>query len=157
MPLSSPKSDLAEKLFLHGYACSQAILLAFANETGLDERQAKLIAAPFGGGMGRLRLTCGALSGAFMVLGLKYGNEQPKDLKRKYSCYELVQDLAKKFVAIHGSTECGVLLKNKVSLKEIEQRKHHQKICHILVRDVAILLEEILAKDNHYSHHPSLK
>jgi C_GCAxxG_C_C family probable redox protein len=65
--------DRAVLLFDEGYSCAQAVLLAFSPSFGLDESTAKLISSTFGGGMGRLRLTCGAVTGAFMVLGLAYG------------------------------------------------------------------------------------
>ena len=68
----------ATVLFDEGYACSQAVLLTFANQFDLDEWTAKLISSTFGGGMGRLRQKCGAVTGGFMVLGLKYGNANPR-------------------------------------------------------------------------------
>ena len=73
-------------LFDEGYACSQAVLLTFANQFDLDERTAKLISSTFGGGMGRLREKCGAVTGGFMVLGLKYGNTEPQGYGYKISC-----------------------------------------------------------------------
>lgn len=77
------KSDTISKgqsFFDEGYACSQAVLLAFAGRFKLDERIAKLVSSAFGGGMGRLRQTCGAVTGGFMVIGLAYGNEQPNEV-----------------------------------------------------------------------------
>ena len=140
------RAEKAEQLFLQGYACSQAIMVAFADLTGMDTRQAKLVAAPFGGGMGRLRLTCGALTGAFMVLGLLYGNEQPKDTETKYSCYELVRELEKQFRQLHQSSQCGEILQQHTTAAEVDRRGHHQKICHILVRDTARLLAELIGQ-----------
>ena len=73
----------ALKHFDEGYACSQSVLLAFADHFKLDKTMAKRISSTFGGGMGRLRETCGAVTGGFMVLGLAFGNEEPKDLDTK--------------------------------------------------------------------------
>ncbi|MBQ8236107.1 MAG: C_GCAxxG_C_C family protein, partial [Clostridia bacterium] len=69
-------AKLAEEKFLKGYTCAQAVLCAFGDLTGLDEQTALALSASFGGGMGRMRPVCGALSGAFMVLGLLYGDYQ---------------------------------------------------------------------------------
>ncbi len=140
-------ADTAEKLFLEGYSCSQAILMAWARECGLDIGTAKKIAAPFGGGMGRLRKTCGSLTGAFMVLGLKYGNSEPKDMKTKLNSYRLTRLLAKRFAKIYGTTECVELLSCHVTGSQVKKRQHHQKICRRLVRDAALLLAEIIAEN----------
>lgn len=75
--------DTAITFFDKGYACSQSVLLTFASQFELNETTAKLIASTFGGGMGRLREKCGAVTGGFMVLGLKYGNTDPKDIETK--------------------------------------------------------------------------
>jgi C_GCAxxG_C_C family probable redox protein len=133
----------AERLFLRGYACSQAILLAFADDVGLDRLTAKKIASTFGGGMGRLRKTCGALTGAFMVTGMKYGNIQPDDMEKKLYAYEKVRNIARKFEELHGTTECGQLLSRYCNDAEaIDKRRHHRIICHKLVRDAAAILLE---------------
>lgn len=145
--INSDYADKAEKLFLEGYSCSQAILMAWARECGLDSDTAKKIAATFGGGMGRLRKTCGSLTGAFMVLGLKYGNTEPKDLKTKFNSYFLTRLLAERFAGIHGSTECAELLSCHVTDSQVKKRQHHQKICRQLVRDAALLLAEITAEN----------
>ena len=137
----------AEKLFIEGYSCSQAILMAWARECDLDIVTAKKIGAPFGGGMGRLRKTCGSLTGAFMVIGLKYGNTEPKDMKTKLNSYRLTRLLAEQFGKIHGSTECAELLASQATGSEIKKRLHHQKICRQLVRDAALLLAEIIKKN----------
>jgi C_GCAxxG_C_C family probable redox protein len=101
----------ALKFFDDGYACSQSVLLAFSDEFNLDERTAKLISANFGGGMGRLREKCGALTGGFMVLGLKYGNTDPKDLDTKLASYKKVRILNKQMLNDYGSADCSDILK----------------------------------------------
>lgn len=73
----SAHSDLARELFKQGYNCSQSVFAAFCDETGLDTETALKIASSFGGGMGRLREVCGAVTGMFMVVGMKYGYTDP--------------------------------------------------------------------------------
>jgi len=73
-------ADKARGLFKEGYNCSQAVLLAFSDVTGLDDNTALMLASSFGGGMGRLREVCGAVSGMFMVIGILCGYYSPADL-----------------------------------------------------------------------------
>lgn len=93
----SPKAQAAMKLFKEGYNCSQSVIGAWCEELGLDFKTAVTISAGFGGGMGRLREVCGACSGAFMVLSLKYGGYAPKDMQRKKGMYEIIQKFAARF------------------------------------------------------------
>ncbi len=103
----------AGELFLSGSNCSQAVVRAFSDLTGLDDRTAARLSAPFGGGMGRMREVCGAVSGMYLVLGLLYGYEDPgeKDCKKK-ALYQDVQALAEAFRAECGSIICREILKN---------------------------------------------
>lgn len=103
------RADIAKEYFLKGYACSQAVLLAFSDVAGLDKETAEKISLPFGGGMGRLRLTCGAVSGMEMALGLALGRTgtDPAD---KRAVYAAVQETAKRFGKENGSLLCGELL-----------------------------------------------
>lgn len=134
----------AQSLFDQGYACSQSVLLAFANRYKLDETTAKLISSTFGGGMGRLRQKCGAVTGGFMVLGLAYGNTNPQDMDGKLAAYKKVRDLNQQVEAIHGTSNCGELLKKHTSEAEITDRKHHKIICRKLIEDVTGLLYDML-------------
>ena len=126
----------ATGLFDEGYACSQAVLLTFASQFDLDEWTAKLISSTFGGGMGRLREKCSAITGGFMVLGLKYGNANPKDMDTKLAAYRKVRDLNSLVEEIHGSNNCGEILKKNASAADVAERKHHKIICRKIVRDV---------------------
>ena len=134
--------------FDEGYACSQSVLLAFSEEFNIDERTAKLISANFGGGMGRLREKCGAVTGGFMVLGLKYGNVDPKDMDAKLASYRKVRELNKKVEDIHGTTNCGEILKKHATESDIADRKHHKIICRRVVEDVAGLVYDMLQPEN---------
>jgi C_GCAxxG_C_C family probable redox protein len=136
--------DKAQAFFDDGYACSQSVLLAFANEFNLDEKTAKLISSTFGGGMGRLRQKCGAVTGGFMVLGLKYGNADPKDMETKLHAYKMVRELNKQVEDIHGTSNCFELLKKHASEAEVEERKHHKIICRRVVGDAAGLVFDMV-------------
>jgi C_GCAxxG_C_C family probable redox protein len=144
------KHEAIEKaltFFDEGYACSQSILLTFADQFNLDERTAKLISSTFGGGMGRLRQKCGAVTGSFMVLGLKYGNTNPNDMDTKLDAYKKVRDLNHQIEEIHGTSNCFELLKKVASDADITERKHHKMICRKVVGDAAGLVYDMISKD----------
>ena len=106
--------NLAKELFLAGYNCSQAVFCAFAEDFGLERGLAARLSASFGGGMGRLRMTCGCVSGAVMVLGLALGYDPenaPKDAKAEH--YEQVRQLAAALEKRNGSLICKELLAMK--------------------------------------------
>jgi len=138
--------DKAVALFDEGYACSQAILLSFAERYNLDENTVKLISSTFGGGMGRLRQKCGAVTGGFMVLGLAYGNSNPKDMDTKLAAYKKVRELNGLVEEIHGTSNCSELLIKHATEAEVADRKHHKIICRKVVGDVAGLLHDMLEK-----------
>ncbi len=137
----------SEEYFLNGFACSQSILLAFSNRFGIDHEIAKRIASTFGGGMGRMRKTCGALTGAFMVLGLKYGNTDPKDMEKKLNSYSKVRELTTKFESIYGTTDCKKIIEQYTDKEGIKARTHHRLICNKLVRTVHEMLELMVDDD----------
>lgn len=105
-------SEKAARLFAEGYNCCQAVLVAFAKDCGMDEDVAAKLSSSFGGGMGRMREVCGAVSGMFMVAGLLagYGNSDGKERKDEH--YKLIQTLAEEFKAVHKSIICRELLGN---------------------------------------------
>lgn len=105
----------AGELFLGGYNCAQAVVVAYCDLTGLSESFAAKMASSFGGGMGRMREVCGAVSGMLMVAGLLYGYDTPGDDTVKKAHYQLVQTLAGKFREEVGSIVCREILKNPPS------------------------------------------
>lgn len=105
----------AAELFIGGYNCAQAVMVAFCDVTGLEESFAANIASAFGGGMGRMREVCGAVSGMYMVLGRLYGYDTPGDDVSKTNLYHQVQDLASKFREQAGSIICREILGNPPS------------------------------------------
>ncbi len=107
------KEELAISYFKSGYNCAQAVLLAFCEEVGIDKQTATKISSSFGGGMGRLREVCGAVSSMFLVAGYLYGDYDPLDNQAKAKHYALIQSLAQQFKDEAGSIICRELLEVK--------------------------------------------
>lgn len=97
-------------LFMQGYGCSQSVVAAFANMYGLDETLALKLSAGFGGGVGRMRMMCGAVSGMVILAGLDCGQTDGADREGKAACYKVVQDLLAVFKQRNGSVICAELL-----------------------------------------------
>lgn len=108
-------AELAGELFMKGYNCAQAVVVAFCDLTGFEPDYAARLSSSFGGGMGRMREVCGAVSGMLMLAGILYGYDTPGDDVRKKEHYALVQELAGKFRAQTGSIVCREILKNPPS------------------------------------------
>lgn len=102
--------ERAKELFKQGFNCSQAVCAACADLYGMDEEMALRVAASFGGGIGRMRQTCGAACGMFILAGLENGSAISGDAEGKKNNYALVQDLAAKFQTENGSLICAELL-----------------------------------------------
>ena len=100
----------AAELFCNGCNCSQAVLVAFAEDCGIDTKTAMMISSSFGGGMGRMREVCGAVSGMFMVAGLLKGYDANDEKAKKDAHYELIQQLAAEFKEEHHTIICKDLL-----------------------------------------------
>ena len=141
----------AAELFLQGYNCAQAITVAFSDVTGLSEPFSAKMASSFGGGMGRMREVCGAVSGMLMVAGILYGYDAQDDDAAKKAHYQLVQDLAGQFREAPGSIICREILKNPPSDPNPTPRTeeyYRQRPCARLV----ILAAQIL--DGSIAEHP---
>lgn len=104
------KSDIAVEYFLSGYNCSQAVVAAFCEDFGMSVEDGVRVSEGFGGGMGRMRSVCGAVTGMFMLAGLKHSNSQPKDLETRKLIYSLVQEMSAEFEQEMGSIICAELL-----------------------------------------------
>lgn len=102
--------ERAVENFMAGYGCCQSVVAAFADLYGLDEVLAKKIAAGFGGGVGRLRMMCGAVSGIVMLVGLDCGQTEGSDREGKSACYKVVQQLLAQSEAENGSLICAEIL-----------------------------------------------
>jgi C_GCAxxG_C_C family probable redox protein len=142
------KVERAVACFEKGFNCSQSVLSTYAEQFGLDHETALKVAAGFGGGMGRMAGMCGAMSGALMVIGLKYGAVQAEDKQAKETTYEQVRAFARRFMDRHGSTLCKELLECDISTPEgLKRAREHNLFatrCSQLVRSAAEILEELL-------------
>ena len=103
------RAEKAKEYFLQGYNCSQAVALAFADVTGIDEKTLSKLTQPFGGGLGRLRLTCGAVSGMAVIVGLIFA-ESENSPENKIQTYAITRELCERFQNENGSLICADLL-----------------------------------------------
>ena len=138
----------AQALFEQGYNCAQAVVLAFDDLTGLDNKTAAMLASSFGGGMGRLREVCGAASGMFAVAGLLKGYDDPKAKEEKAEHYALIQSLAGEFKKENGSFICRELLELPGASKPIPEERtaeyYRRRPCGEYVRCAVTILARAL-------------
>ena len=146
-------AELARDNFLKGYNCAQAVAIAFSEEMGMSETELAKLASSFGGGMGKMREVCGAVSGALLVYGAVHGNSDPDDADAKKAHYARVQEFAARFKAEHETIICRELLKNialkKENTSEPEARTdeyYRVRPCVRFVESAARILEEMLAE-----------
>lgn len=141
-------TEAAIAYFDEGYACSQAILLGFGPALGLPEDLAEKIAVPFGGGISRHGETCGAVSGAAMVLGLRYGTGGGPNPEGKERVYQRVQEYFARFREQYGTTRCRELLGCDLGNAD-ERRKAREmgvfKQCNGYIRTSAEILAQMLS------------
>ena len=138
----------AAELFLDGYNCAQSVAVAFCDTTGLDEKTTARMVSAFGGGMGRLREVCGAVSGMFFVLSYLSGYDDPSDDVSKKRLYAEVQDLAEKFRKACGSIICRELLDNPPTDPTPSPRTEEyytKRPCARMVLTAATLMDEFIA------------
>jgi C_GCAxxG_C_C family probable redox protein len=142
------KIQKAIECFEEGFSCSQAVLSAFCEPLGLDRESALKISQSFGGGMAHMGETCGAVTGAFMVIGLKHGRTRADDDPAKEKTYEIVHEFVQKFLAKHGSIVCKELLGYDLGKedeeKDAQEEGLFEKICPDLVQSAAQILEDLL-------------
>lgn len=144
--------ERATELFRSGYNCSQSVVAAFADIYGFTEEQAFRIAASFGGGIGRMRETCGAACGMFLLAGLENGATVGADREGKAANYALVQELAAEFKRRNGSLNCSELLglkKKAVTPSMPEERTaqyYAKRPCTKMVEEAARIWAEYLEK-----------
>ena len=148
--VSNPES--AVKFFKDGYNCSQAVLAVYCDELGVDFETALKLSSSFGGGMGRLREVCGAVSSMFMVVGLKFGYISPNDRPAKEKHYRLIQELAKRFEIKNGSIICrellGLKVKHDTPTPDVRTESYYKKRpCSEIVKCAVEILEEVLKEE----------
>ena len=139
----------AEDNFVNGYNCTQAVFLAFSDLYQMDTATAARLSSSFGGGMGRLREVCGAVSGMFLVAGMLYGYDMPGDLEGKKEHYARIQQLARAYEEENGSIVCRELLRldRKRDLPVPEERTaeyYKKRPCKKLVRMAAAIMEQYI-------------
>lgn len=142
--------ELAAELFLNGHNCAQSVVVAFCDVTGLDPEFAARLSSSFGGGMGRMREVCGAVSGMLLVAGLLYGYSDPgPGDEAKKAHYQLVQELAGRFRQENGSIICRELLQDPPSDPAPTPRTaefYKTRPCARFVVSAARILDEYLAE-----------
>lgn len=141
--------ERAVELFKQGYNCSQSVFAAFCEECGIDFETALKISSSFGGGMGRLREVCGAVSAMFMVAWIKYGYVDPKDTLSKAEHYKRIQQLAEKFKEINGSIICrellGLSVRSESYIPEERTEEYYKKRpCAKIVSKAAEIMQEFI-------------
>jgi C_GCAxxG_C_C family probable redox protein len=140
--------DKAITSFRSGLNCAQAVLVAYSNDLGLDQDVALSVSCGFGGGMGRLQETCGAVTGSFMTLSV-YNSKKHEDNKvRKDKTYAMIQQFSHKFKAIHGALDCKTLLNCDLKTKEGQQflaeNKLTEKVCEKCITDSVDIVKELM-------------
>ncbi len=146
----SEKGKQAKAFFMEGYNCAQSVALAFSDEIGMEKDKLVRMVSSFGGGMGRLREVCGAVSGMFFVAGALYGYDDPKDLQAKKEHYARIQELAAQFREKTGSIVCRELLglegKDKSPVPSARTSEYYKKRpCPELIEIAADLMEAYIA------------
>jgi C_GCAxxG_C_C family probable redox protein len=151
MRLEEPTMTKAERAvasFQEGFSCSQAVFTAFSDDYGLDRTAALRISQAFGGGMAHLGEACGAVTGAFMVIGLKHGRTRAEDLAARDKTYALMQSFARRFKELHCSLTCRCLLGCDIGTEEGMQaardKNLFQTLCVQYVHDAAEIVESLL-------------
>lgn len=144
------RAERAKQLFSEGYNCCQAVVGAYADLFGIDEKTAVKLAEGMGAGMGRMRLTCGAVSGMALLAGLKLSQGEKGDLKTRGEIYSVIQQMANEFKEQNGSIICGELLSGKIPkdnspIPEARTEEYYKKRpCPDCVKDCALLVEKYL-------------
>lgn len=142
-------SEKAVNSFRNGYNCAQSVLLTFAGKIGLTDDEALRLASSFGGGMGRLREVCGAVSAMFMIAGFLKGYTEPDNDIAKANHYKLIQDLATEFKSKYGTIICRELLGldgtefSPVPSARTEEY-YKERPCEAFIRYAAMIVEEEL-------------
>ena len=144
------KREIGENYFKQGYNCSQSVVLTFIDEIGLDKEKALMISSSFGGGMGRQREVCGAVSGMLIVLGAIKGYYKVDNHTEKAEYYALIQNLCNKFKEINGSIVCRELLGLSAPSNPTPEKRtdayYKKRPCASLVGDAVEILENYLNK-----------
>lgn len=142
------KSEAAVQCFSSGFNCAQAVFSSYSVGLGLKKDVALKIAGGFGAGMGYVGETCGAVTGAFMLIGLNYGKVNEEDNAARDKTYSLVQEFTRRFKVINGSVKCKELLGYDLSIPEdlniVREKQLFDTLCPKFVRDSAEIIEDLI-------------
>jgi C_GCAxxG_C_C family probable redox protein len=142
------KEEDAVALFQHGFSCSQAVLSVFAQDFGLDRDLARRISQGFGAGIAYTDDICGAVSGAIMVIGLRYGRITAEDKTAKEKTYAVVNEFLKQFKQRSGSVKCtGLLGYNLSDPQQVAEAKKNKVVmarCPMFVRDAVEIVQKLI-------------
>ena len=146
---TSSYAQKAMELFKEGYNCAQAVFLAFEDKYDIDRKSALMLSSSFGGGMGRLREVCGAVSGMFMVAGVMYGYDNADAFEEKKEHYQRIQALANEFKLLNGSIICRELLdsgsgKDDPTPEKRTESYYKKRPCGELVGIAAAIMESYI-------------
>ena len=140
-------AECAVTYFKNGYCCSQSVFATLSPEYGMQREEALKLASPFCGGMGRMAKTCGAVTGAFLAIGLARGSDDPHSQVRE-ELYALVRAFAERFIEKNGSLECRDLIGCDIGTpegyREANEKNLFGTICENLVRDAVEIVEDLL-------------
>ncbi|MGE5342297.1 MAG: C-GCAxxG-C-C family protein [Candidatus Omnitrophota bacterium] len=147
--MTADKKEQAKAYFKKGYNCAQAVLCAFASDFQMDEEAAFRVSCGYGGGIARMQYTCGALTGAVMVLGLHFGKDGESYEQIKVRTYEQVRRLFEEFKTRHQAIDCiellGLSMNDDAQRKQIKEKNLHETLCEKLVCDAVEIVEGIIA------------
>ncbi len=144
------RQELAAQYFMEGYNCAQAVIMSYADTLNLDPKFCAKLSSSFGGGMGRMREVCGAVSGMLMAAGLLYGYDGPEEGEVKKNHYACVQALAEEFRNSNGSIICREILKNPPSDPNPTPRTqsfYEQRPCARMVMEAVRILDDYITKN----------
>jgi len=134
--------------FRSGLNCSQAVLTAYSDELNFDNNLALSVSCGFGGGMGRLQETCGAVTGSYMVLGIYVCKKITENKDRKEETYSMIQKFSEKFKQINGTTDCKSLLKCDLKTEEgqryAKENNLFEIICEKCIKDSLRIVDELI-------------
>jgi C_GCAxxG_C_C family probable redox protein len=143
-----PIKEKAIESFRSGLNCAQAVLSAYSDELHIDNNLAQSVSCAFGGGMGRMQETCGAVTGSYMVLGIHTCNKIAENKERKEVTYGMVQKFAEKFRELNGTTDCIDLLKCEIKSdqghRHAKENNLFETVCEKCISDSINIVDELL-------------
>ncbi len=142
--------EKAVQSFQSGFNCAQAVLTAYSDKMGFDNKLALSLSCGFGGGMGRLQEKCGAVTGAFMVFGIYNCQKYTDNKERKNETYSMIQRFNNEFIAIHGTSDCKSLLKCDLKTDEgqrfLKENRLSETVCEKCITDAIKIVDKLIAQ-----------